>query len=131
MLTASPIQNKEEQKNICEFCGIPFRPDSFAYSQKENGKVIAAAQFDIDTNGGVILDLQMKSGLEDDIEALFILGRAVLNFLDLMGNKACTFAVKDEHDKKMAKMLAFKEKDGVWTLDLEGLFEGKCHNHNN
>lgn len=130
MLTASPIQNKDEQKNICELCSIPFRPEAFAYSQKENGEVIAASQFDINTEGGMVLDLKMKDGLEDDIEALFILGRAVLNFLDLMGNKSCTFAVKDEHDKKMAKMLAFKEKDGVWSLDLEGLFEGKCHKNN-
>ena len=101
MLTASPIQNKEEQKNICALCSIPFRSEAFAYSQKENGKTIAASQFDINADGGIILDLRMREGLEDDIEALFILGRAVLNFLDLMGNESCTFAVKDEHDKKM------------------------------
>ena len=127
MLTASPIQSKEEQKQICELCSIPFRPDSFAYSQKENGEVIAASQFDIGTDGGIILDLQMKSGLDDDIEALFILGRAVLNFLDLSGIKSCVFASKNDHDDKMAKMLGFKKTDDVWTISLEGLFDGKCH----
>ena len=127
MLKASPIQTKEEQKEICQICGIPYREDSFAYSQKENGEVIAASQFDITMNGGVILDLQMKSGLEDDIEALFILGRAVLNFLDLSGVKSCVFASKNEHDDKMAKMLAFKKTDDIWSISLEGLFDGKCH----
>jgi len=127
MLTASPIQSKEEQKEICEICSIPFRAESFAYSQKENGNVIAASQFDILPNGGIILDLQMKSGLEDDIEALFILGRAVLNFLDLSGIKSCVFASKHEHDDKMAKMLGFKKEDDKWTISLEGLFDGKCH----
>lgn len=127
MLTASPIQNKDEQRDICAICSIPFRADSFAYSQKENGEVIAASQFDINENGGVILDLQMKEGLSDDIEALFILGRAVLNFLDLSGIKSCTFASKNEHDDKMAKMLGFKKSDGIWSICLEGLFDGKCH----
>ena len=127
MLTASPIQSKEEQKQICELCSIPFRQDSFAYSQKDNGEVIAASQFDIGTDGGIILDLQMKSGLDDDIEALFILGRAVLNFLDLSGIKSCVFASKNDHDDKMAKMLGFKKTDDAWTISLEGLFDGKCH----
>ena len=127
MLKASPVQNKSEQESICKLCSIPYRPNAFAFDQKENGEVIAASQFDINESGGIILDLQMKEGLEDDIEALFILGRAVLNFLDLTGNKTCTFAVKNDHDEKMAKMLGFKKTDGIFTLDLEGLFEGKCH----
>ncbi len=130
MLTASPIQDKEKQKEICSLCSIPYRPNAFAYSQVENGNVIAAAQFDICENGGVILDLQMKDGLDDDIEALFILGRAVLNFLDLSGNRECKFEIKNEHDVKMAKMLGFREKDSVWSLSLENLFTGKCHNEN-
>ncbi|MBR5460220.1 MAG: hypothetical protein IKV53_05075 [Clostridia bacterium] len=128
MLVANPIQNKDEQKTICELCGIPFRPEAFAYSQRENGKVIAAAQFDISLDGGILLDIQMKEGLEDDIEALFILGRAVLNFLDLSEIKICTFPVKNEHDKKMAKMLGFKEDGEIWKADLNGMFSGKCHN---
>ncbi len=126
MLTASPIQNKDEQKKLCEECGVIFRPDSFSYSQKENGEIIALSQFDIQKYGGVIYDLQMKKGLDDDIEALFILGRAVLNFLDLTGNKFCFYDVKTDHDRKMAKMLSFKEKDGRWSLSLENLFDGNC-----
>ena len=129
MLVAKPIQDKNEQKNICEICSIPFRPEAFAYSQCENGEVIAASQFDISSNGGTLLDIQMKDGLEDDIEALFILGRAVLNFLDLSGIKTCTFPVRNEHDKKMARMLGFKESEGIWTAVLEGMFDGKCKEH--
>lgn len=127
MLKASPIQSKKEQRDICTLCAIPYREDSFAYSQKENDVVIAASQFDITQNGGIILDLQMKEGLEDDIEALFILGRAVLNFLDLSGVKTCIFTSKNEHDDKMAKMLGFKKSNDTWTISLEGLFDGKCH----
>ena len=96
MLTAKPIQNKEEQKSACKLCSIPFRPEAFAYSQKENNEIIAMSQFDILSDGGVILDLQMKDGLSDDIEALFILGRAVLNFLDLSGIKSCSFNLNNK-----------------------------------
>ncbi len=127
MLTASPIQNKEKQKQLCALCSIPFRPDCFSYSQAENGEVIALAQFDINENGGLIYDLQMKKGLEDDIEALFILGRAVLNFLDLSNIPECVYLPKDEHDVKMAKMLGFRENDGVYSLTIKNLFTKTCH----
>lgn len=128
MLEAKPIQSKEEQSKLCALCSIPFRPECFAYSQKENGEMIAVSQFDIKNDGGVICDLKMKDGLSDDIEALFILGRAVLNFLDLSGIKVCQYSVKDQHDEKMAKMLNFKLIDNKWLINLEGLFTGKCHN---
>ena len=127
MLTASPIQDKSTQEELCKLCGVEFKPNSFSYSQKENDEIIALSQFDITSDGGVIYDLQMKKGLEDDIEALFILGRDVLNFLDLTNNKKCFFAVKNEHDIKMAKMLGFKETEQIWSLNLEGIFDGKCH----
>lgn len=126
MLSAKPIQNKSEQESACSLCSIKYNPDFFAYSQKENGELIAAAQFDIRANGGFFDDIRMKKGLDDDIEALFILGRAVLNFLDLAGIKNCIFNVKDEHDVKMAKMLGFKETEQIWSLNLEGIFDGKC-----
>lgn len=127
MLTAKPIQNKEEQKLACEICAVPFRPEAFAYSQSENGEIIAVSQFDILSDGGAIYDLSMKENLPDDIEALFILGRAVLNFLDLSGIKNCKFFTKNEHDIKMAKMLGFKQTNDIWSICLEGLFDGKCH----
>jgi hypothetical protein len=127
VLKASPIQDKKEQEELCKLCGVVYKPNLFAYSQKENDSPIAISQFDINENGGIIYDLKMKDGLPDDIEALFILGRAVLNFLDLTGNNKCIFNVKDEHDKKMATMLRFKETAGVWELYLEGIFEGSCH----
>ena len=128
MLTASPVQNKIEQKEAAVACGFPFRPDSFAYSQKEDGVLIAAAQFDITSDGGVFTDIAMVKGLEDDVEALFILGRAVLNFLDLAGIDSCTFDSRDAHGEKMARMLGFKNDGITWRIVLKGLFDGKCHN---
>lgn len=127
MLTASPIQSKEEQERLCLICNIPYRPNAFAYSQKDGEKVIAVSQFDVNSSGGIIYDLRMSSDTDEDTEALFILGRAVLNFLDIIKTDTCFFAAKNEHDEKIAKMLGFKKSNEQWTINLRGLFEKKCH----
>lgn len=86
MLEIKPIQTKEEQKEICRFCGIEFKPDCLAYSAKENGKLLGVSQFRILGEYAVIYDLSNAVGIYD-LDALVITEKAVLNFIDLCGVK--------------------------------------------
>lgn len=127
MLIIKPIQDKDYQKEVCENCGFNFDPLSFAYSEKEDDKLIAGCQFDILGSEAVILDFGMVIGLEEDIEALIILGRAVLNFMELSGAKTCTFSLSSDSSARYAKMIGFKECENKYSITLKGLFDGKCN----
>jgi len=86
MLEVKPIQTKERQKEICELCEIEFNPDCLAYGAEENGKLLGVSQFRIFGGYAVIYDLANAAGV-DDLEALIIIEKAVLNFIDLCGIK--------------------------------------------
>lgn len=130
MLIIKPIQDKDMQKDVCDACGFNFDPTLFAYSEKENEVLIAGCQFDILGKDAEIKDFGMRTGAQEDIEALIILGRAVLNFLDLSGVKRCSFNTNAYTNEKYAKMIGFKKEEGVMTISLEGLFDSKCANCN-
>lgn len=126
MLIIKPIQDKKYQEEVCELCGFEFNPLTFAYSEKENDKLIAGCQFDILGKQAIISDFGMVSGVEDDIEALIILGRAVLNFMDMSGAEICTFEMKTDKSPKYAKMIGFLQSNNKWEITLKGLFDSKC-----
>lgn len=126
MLIIKPIQDKDFQKEVCSLCGFEYDPLAFAYSEKENDELIAGCQFDILGKSSVITDFGMVKSKDEDIEALIILGRSVMNFLELSGAKTCIYKVKNDIDVKYAKMLGFKNADDKWSIVLEGLFDGKC-----
>ena len=130
MLIIKPIQDKDTQKEMCEACKFQFDPLLFAYSEKEDDKLIAGCQFDILGKDAEIKDFGMCKGAEEDIEALIILGRAVLNFLDLSGVKKCFFTTNADTNEKYAKMIGFKKENEIMTITLEGLFDSKCANCN-
>ena len=126
MLIIKPIQDKNVQEELCKACGFEFDPTLFAYSEKENERLIAGCQFDILGEDSVITDFGMCEGAKEDIEALIILGRAVLNFLDLSGAKVCRFETKADTNEKYGKMIGFKKEDDKMVITLEGLFDSKC-----
>ena len=130
MLEIKPIENKQEQEEICRQCGLPYRPELFAYKAYDNNKLLAAAHFDIIGGEAVIYGMRQIIGSQDDYEAMFILGRAVLNFLDLCGVKTAIFDIANEYDKKMAKLIGFKECGEKMKILLTGLFDSPCHHGN-
>ena len=126
MLVIKPIQDKNFQKEVCDACGFEYKELHFAYSEKENDKLIAGCQFDIGNKIAVISDFGMVDGIPEDLEALIILGRAVLNFTELSGCEEAVFKVAEKIKERYAKALGFKESDGVWRINLIGLFDSKC-----
>ena len=84
MLEIKPIQDKNAQKALCELCGAVYNPSALAYSAYDNGAPVGICQFRIIEEHGYMYDLCNTVGV-DDLEALIIMGRAALNFIDLCG----------------------------------------------
>ena len=130
MFKISPIQDKELQKQYAEACGAEFYPDSLAYAMinEEDGSLMGMSQFDILGEAGYIKTLRERIGYSD-FEAMFILARATMNFIDLCGSHK---AIADENTAVERLLLAagFKKRDdGKYFADMTDMFTGKCDGH--
>ena len=95
---------------------------------QENGELMGFSQFEINENGGLIVDLRPRLNYIDD-EAMFILGRATMNFIDMCGSHTC-YAKPDAGDEKLLSAIGFKTKvENLIYCDMTGLFDGKCSGH--
>jgi hypothetical protein len=127
MFKISPIQDKDIQKKYAKDCDAEFCPELFAYSMinQENGELMGFSQFDISGEYGYIRSLRPKHGYSD-FEAMFILGRATMNFIDLCGNHKC-YAAPDAAEERLLKAIGFKPtEDGKYFADMNGMFDGHC-----
>jgi hypothetical protein len=123
MLEIKPIQTKEEQKEICGLCGVDFDADCLAYAARENNILLGISQFRILGEYAVIYNLANARGA-DDLDALIIMGKGTLNFIDLCGVK--NVIIKEE-SRNLPNLLGFKkDKNGVWRVNLEGYFDSPC-----
>ncbi len=129
MFKITPIQDKARQKEVCELCGAEYRPDFFAYIMYDcdSGAVMGMSQFEIGREG-YISDLREIPGGED-FEAMFILGRQTMNFINLCGAEACR-ADKTAGEARLLRAIGFKEgEDGTLLCALSGMFDGHCDGH--
>ena len=95
---------------------------------QENGTLMGISQFEIEGDSGYISDLREAPGLSD-FEAMFILGRQTMNFIDLCGAHIC-YARDGAADPKMLSDMGFKEKHGSdYYCDMTGMFDGHCDGH--
>jgi len=123
MLEVKPIQTKEEQKEICGMCGVGFDPECLAYGAKENGELLGISQFRILGKNAVIYDLANALHV-DDLEALVIMAKGTLNFVDLCGVKE---VIMKTENRNLPEILGFKRGiDGVYKIELAGYFDSPC-----
>ena len=130
MFKISPIQTQEEQILVAKACGAEYRIGTFGYAMRdsETNDLMGFSQFEINSNGGFLWDLR-PSGELDDYEAMFILGRATMNFIDLCDKHTC-IALKNSGDERLLKAIGFKKTDdGNWFADMTGMFDGHCGGH--
>ena len=109
MFKITPIQNTEAQNIRAKECGIPARDGFFAYEMfdVDTLELMGMSQFEISEDGGYISELVPKIGY-DDFEAMFIMTRGALNFIDLCGyHLAC--CTSDAGDTTLIKAAGFKE----------------------
>ena len=128
MLKVLPIQSKETQEEICKKCNVKFNPELLAYSATVDDKLAGVCQFKLTDKGGMIYDLAPVIGA-NDFEALFVMGRGTLNFIDLCGVHVAFF-VGSTPDDSLLRAVGFKKNDqGVYEINLEGFFTDHCHQH--
>lgn len=128
MFKITPIQEKTRQKEICELCGTEFRPDAFAYQMYDidTGDIMGMSQFEIG-EVGYIYDLR-EAPCREDFEAMFILARQTMNFIDLCGVHSCK-AAKGSAPERLLRAVGFKEQGGEYFCDMTGMFDGNCGGH--
>lgn len=128
MFKITPIQDKDIQRQICELCGAEFRSDAFAYMMFDidTDDIMGMSQFEIGETG-YIFDLKEAPG-HDDFEAMFILARQTMNFIDLCGAHNC-YIDENAGSKRLIISVGFKETDGRLYCDMTGMFSGHCDGH--
>ena len=126
MFKISPIQDEKLQKEYLEACGSTLREGYFAYAMKdeETGELMGVSQFEINGEEGYISDLREVPG-RGDFEAMFILGRATMNFIDLCGAHKCR-AAKGAADESLIKSIGFKLTGDEYFSDMADMFSGHC-----
>ncbi len=130
MFKITPVQEKSRQKELCEIFKIEFRPDFFAYYMydMDTFSPLGIAQFEIRKESGYISELRCAPGVSDN-EAMFILGRQTMNFIDLCGAHIC-YVREDAGDKKLLSAMGFKNRSGdEYFCDMTGMFDGHCDGH--
>ena len=121
MLIIKPIQEKDRQRLYAELCSVGYKEDAFAYSADVDDKPAGICQFAIKGESGYIYDLENARGTTDE-DALFIMGRAVLNFVNLCG---CHDAYADA-ETPLLRRIGFRNRDGKVMMKLDGFFEAPC-----
>ena len=116
MFKITPIQSPEAQIARAKECGITARDGFFAYEMfdVDTLELMGMSQFEISADGGYISELVPKIGY-DDFEAMFILGRQTMNFIELCG--ARTVKASDAYtDSSLLRAIGFKKlENGEYT----------------
>ena len=128
MLKVLPVQSKLTQEELCLKSGIKYNPDALAYEATVDGRFAGICQFKVTDKGGLIYDLVPAPDF-DNFEAMFVMGRGTLNFIDLCGVHNATY-VGEVKDAPLLKAIGFKENaNGVYEINLEGFFTDHCKHH--
>ena len=122
MFKITPIQDKDLQKKLCELFQAEYRPDAFAYQMFdiESGEIMGMSQFEIGDTG-YIYDIKEAPG-RDDFEAMFILARQTMNFIESCGAHIC-HADDKAADYAFLKSVGFNDQ---LVCDMTGMFDGHC-----
>ncbi len=133
MFKITPIQSTNIQIECAHNCNCEYKDGAFAYAMNdvETGELMGFAQFEIVSSGGRILDLRPAKAYNEDYEAMFILGRSTMNFIDMCGSHTIT-ATEDAADSTLLRAIGLKlQEDGTYFCDMTGFFDGSnCSGHN-
>ena len=129
MLTVKPIQTKEEQEFFCSKCNVPYDEDMMAYAAYVEEEFVGICQFTIKGERGFIKNIAPAKGV-DDFEAMFIMGRGTMNFIDLCGVHTAECA-KDAGENRLLTAMGFNDVGNEHLyVDMNGMFTGGgCTSH--
>ena len=126
MFKVLPIQSKDTQKELCERCGVAFDADLLAYAVSVDDEFAGICQFKLTDKGGEIHDIA-PSLEKNDPDALFVMGRGALNFIDLCGVHFARYVGEVTDELLLIKIGFKKTADGAFEIDLNGFFTDHCH----
>lgn len=132
MFKITPVQDCDTAKKYADICKVDLKPGAFIYAMNDaqTNELMAISQFEIFGEEGYIYNLSQVEEL-NDFEALFILGRQTMNFIDICGAHKCR-ASSNAAAGDMLKALGFKASDKDYICDMEGFFDGShCSGHKN
>ena len=127
MFKIYPIQDEETKKTYAEACGTSVTAGTFAYGMMdaESHAIMGFSQFDLDGERATLYDLREVIG-QNDFEAIFILGRATLEFMERCGSTEC-LAKKDAADATLLRAIGLRnETDEGFLGRIEGMSDGHC-----
>lgn len=126
MIKVLPIQSKLSQEEICVKCGVEYNADLLAYAAYVDDRLAGVCQFKLTDKGGMIYDIAPTLEYVDR-EALFVMGRGALNFIDLCGVHNATYLGRSNDEALLMRIGFKKDGDGVFGINLEGFFTDHCH----
>ena len=126
MLKVLPIQSKLTQQQICMKCGVSYNADLLAYAVYVDDQLAGVCQFKVTDKGGIIYDLAPSDDYYNR-DALFVMGRGALNFIDLCGVHFALYKGNTD-DEALILQIGFKKNaKGDFEIKLEGFFTDHCH----
>ena len=132
MFKITPVNEPSEAKALSEILSLPYFEGAFYYKMfdMENGELMGLSVFELYATHGEILALREVEG-KDDFEAMFILTRQTMNFINLCSHTRC-LAKSECSPENLLKCAGFKQTENdTWEANLDGMFDGHCHSHNN
>ncbi len=130
MFKITPVQTESDAEKFMRACSASIKEGCFIYAMTdcESGDIMGISQFEILDGFGYIYDIKEAEGL-CDFEAMFILTRQTMNFINLCGVDICR-ADLDAADKSLLKSAGFKELDKYFECSMQGMFDGShCSGH--
>ena len=123
MLEMRPVYTSYEREEYTRPFGITPEDGKVVICARYPDKFVGMAYVSADGENGTVHLLSLVEGYNDDID-IFLLGKAMLNYLDLHGVKNVVYP--EVTNEALAKRLGFKkQEDGTWTVCLVGYFTGK------
>lgn len=131
MFKITPIQDNELAKAYLKACNAHTKELCFVYAMTDcdTGSLMGVAQFELNGECGYIFDLKEPEGA-NDFEAMFILGRQTMNFINSCGLDICRASL-DAGNTELMKAIGFKAHESFYECNTSGMFDGShCSGHN-
>lgn len=123
-------QNDEKAINTyLAKCGATRQNGAFVYAMLDydTEELMGITQFEIGDKVGYIYDAK-EVPEKDDFEAMFILIRQTMNFIEKCGIEKC-IATKFSASEQLLKASGFRLEGEELTANLVGMFDGNCQGH--
>lgn len=130
MFKISPIQSEKDAEKFAIACSSFIRSGCFIYAMTDcdSGEIMGFSQFEILDGYGYIYDIKEAVG-KNDFEAMFILGRQTMNFIDQCGLTNCR-ADLFSAEESLLKAIGFKKTENFFECSTIGMFDGShCAGH--